>query len=421
MLAGRFRRRKVLVALSVTAITAAGVVTGVAYADSEPVDNSAQGGSLKLEDLNPAEREDVMEMAKQEGWSEQEAVNRIGWQQSFSKIAEKLETTYPDAFAGAEVTGNGTGAKIAFAGAVPAEAKKRVGSLPVKVQLIGGKGFSEAELNRILGQNMGVTGRKDVRSAVGSYDTDTGEISIKVEPEGRLSSASERAAMRDKLRPSQPKNKKIKVNLDVSDKSVGRTEAYMRGGGRLRTTSGAAHCTAAFTVRNSSGVRGISTAQHCAIGRRYLRYSNHGTSSYTTIGRKGTRSGDYGDVSWFGRGSYLPIARFYYTGGSTRPVSGSTIQYRGQTVCNYGLTTGRKCLTVHKRGVSYSYGGYSYRNLTAASRHVTAGGDSGGPWYYGHSAVGVHSGRVYVDGASRSVYSEVRHLRNGLGLRLLTT
>lgn len=61
------------------------------------------------------------------------------------------------------------------------------------------------------------------------------------------------------------------------------------------------------------------------------------------------------------------------------------------------------------------------KRFIAMNGGVTAGGDSGGPWYTGNYAVGVHKGTAYIGFGNRSVMTRVGNALSSLGLTLCTT
>lgn len=69
----------------------------------------------------------------------------------------------------------------------------------------------------------------------------------------------------------------------------------------------------------------------------------------------------------------------------------------------------------------YSDDGYRSDNVVAVDQHVTAPGDSGGPWYYGNAAEGVHLGSYKYYNAIRSIFTTVTRIQQFTNLRVLTS
>lgn len=58
--------------------------------------------------------------------------------------------------------------------------------------------------------------------------------------------------------------------------------------------------------------------------------------------------------------------------------------------------------------------------MTMVKEVITEPGDSGGPWFLGTTAYGIHSGRARVWFRLRSVFTPVALLREGLGVQAMT-
>jgi hypothetical protein len=81
------------------------------------------------------------------------------------------------------------------------------------------------------------------------------------------------------------------------------------------------------------------------------------------------------------------------------------------------MTTGSKCDEVYKMNFS----GATSDRLVAMKEWTTAGGDSGGPWFHGNTAYGVHKGSVElgIPKKLRSVFSQARYIDEGIGVNIL--
>lgn len=177
-------------------------------------------------DPSPTELEDIEFIAEQDGIPLDEAIARHGWQGCFGAVTSYLDERYSDEYAGAAIVDDGRGAWIAFKGDVPEEAAALVEAIPVTVELIGGKGFSEAELNELLpAVYYDVSSHEDVVAASGSYDIETGVITINAQPVESLTDPAQRERLREMLRPNQPANTAITVEVVIVDELGGVDEA----------------------------------------------------------------------------------------------------------------------------------------------------------------------------------------------------
>lgn len=141
-------------------------------------------------------------------------------------------------------------------------------------------------------------------------------------------------------------------------------------------------CTGGFVVQ-SLGVYGISTAHHCTTKPSTYDGSNLGTTSASS-----TR-----DVRWARFTSGTPQPVFRYGWGSYRTATASSNPVVGAAVCKFGTTTGNTCDVVVSSGHCVTYTGFpEFCGLYRTDNRDADGGDSGGPWYFGSRAHGIHSG-----------------------------
>ena len=160
-----------------------------------------------------AELVDIMWVAEELGISVEEGIFRFGWQNQFAAIATELEERYPDRFAGAAIVDSGCGAWIAFSGSVPDLAVELAGTLPVRVDLLGDRGFAERELVEALHEAyVPIAQHPDVLHASGGPDGETGVITIYAQPRGSTGPA-ERDELCARLRPRPPANPTITIQL----------------------------------------------------------------------------------------------------------------------------------------------------------------------------------------------------------------
>ncbi|NNH07180.1 trypsin-like serine protease [Cellulomonas fimi] len=84
---------------------------------------------------------------------------------------------------------------------------------------------------------------------------------------------------------------------------------------------------------------------------------------------------------------------FQYNFGQYRLVTSAGDAVVGGAVCKFGLTSGFSCDTVESKGNCTTYSGFpTFCGLFRTVNENASPGDSGGPWFYGNKAHGVHSG-----------------------------
>ncbi|MBW8485544.1 S1 family peptidase [Actinomadura parmotrematis] len=330
-------------------------------------------------------------------------------------MTAELQNAYPQEYSGAAIVGEGARAWIGFKGPIRARAVELARTLPVPVELIGGKGFSEKELNDAAIDTFDrVADRPDVATAESGYDITSGTVEVSAVPRDRLSSAGKRR-LPASLRPARTLAAgAVGVRVELVDEIGATPETSMNGGGFL---NGTILCTAGFTVRKGK-VRGIATAHHCSVKNSSFDFFNHNHKGhFTTVWLRGRHGGRYGDMSWYTSGSYKAVPYFYYAPNKRRQVKRYLFPSVGQKICNYGRTTSAKCDTVYKNGRCVKYAGLpKYCNLTATTHDRTRPGDSGGPWYWGNDAYGLHSGSMTISKHNRSLFTPVGEMYSAMGV-----
>ncbi|MFP3968692.1 S1 family peptidase [Actinomadura fulvescens] len=371
---------------------------------TSPRSGRANGDTLpdiKIDDLPLAELVDLRLIARTERIGLAEAIDRFSWQPRFQEAADQLRKDLPWDLAGASISDDGMRARFAFKGKVPVAAVRLARTLPTAVELIGGTGYSEADLDRVMNTaHAQVAGQGGFTRLQSSYDTDRGLITIEAQrPKGYASTTNAPAVPRSG-------NSNIKIEVKVTQlRPVRPADRYIRGGGLLNG------CTAGFPVKRiMTRETGISTAGHCASRRNtYRNHRIHGGS--TGIARKRTHQGASGDIAWYSRGKFSPSKSFYYDWNKSRWIHDrSGMPGKGTRICKFGRTTGASCAKVRHANVTVSSGGRTYQHMVIMNGGGVRPGDSGGPWYYGNRAFGITHG--YVGGTSRSVFTPAYLLQN---------
>lgn len=100
-------------------------------------------------EISEAELQDLQWIAGEEGWTLQEAIWRIQWQQHFGSVLHEIRETYPDQFAGGGILGEEgpRNVYIAFSGPVPDDVRNDPRLDHLDVEFRESAGFSEAELS----------------------------------------------------------------------------------------------------------------------------------------------------------------------------------------------------------------------------------------------------------------------------------
>ena len=213
----------------------------------------------------------------------------------------------------------------------------------------------------------------------------------------------------------------INVNYVVEDGRGLSIHATFMGGEKV------GDCTSGFTARQrSTGVYGIITAGHCDNS-----YDMHDVT-LTLVER---RHGPYVDAQFLS----IPTGSSHrlfdeFVCGRVLPcdVAGDVSRFRmmGSYICHYGRNSGNSCGTVndiyYRPPDSDSCEGECNNTFVAvAGPHLRAcNGDSGGPWYHGSAAYGIHGGgngkKDCVSENRFAYFSAIRDVENRLGVNILT-
>jgi hypothetical protein len=167
-------------------------------------------------------------------------------------------------------------------------------------------------------------------------------------------------------------------------------------------------CTSGFTVRNSAGTRGISTAGHCG--------NSQSLGGYALTLRGESYSGSY-DIQWHNASGHT-YPNTIKVSSSTRAITGTrsrTSQTVGSQVCKQGMTTGYTCGTINT--ISYcASGACTWVRVAGNGTNLSEGGDSGGPWFSGNTAYGSHTYGIGND----SAYMPVNYF-SGISVTIATS
>lgn len=368
--------------------------------------------------ITAAEMRDLRTIAEETGESLEDTVARVGWQQDFAMLVTALRKQYPAEIAGARIDADGH-PWIAFRDSIPDSAVDQVAryedtvfgeadeltsdGATFAVELRGDAGFSEVDLEEDLVQAHYAALKHDaVANASSAYDVATGRVLVQVEP-----SSADAHDLSDSVR-----SQIGKLGIDLSRvsveviKRVRQTEDAVWGGANMRT------CTSGFSVTKNGATDGISTSAHCSNDQSPLQGS--------TLTFQAAHEGNWGDIQWH-TSATIEADDFYGGSGSTnltdlRDVSGRGNAVEGQSLCRNGKTTYKHCDTVYQ--LNHCAGDVCH--LTAMTHDYAEGGDSGGPWYYGNTAYGIHRGSKYWFG-SRDVFMPQQYFDNAIAGLVVAT
>ncbi|GGS97997.1 hypothetical protein GCM10010156_65230 [Planobispora rosea] len=152
--------------------------------DFEGYDPAVTDPDVVIDGIPYAELVDLGAIAKSEGISYEEAIDRFGSQSSNSRVIDKLNEEFPDEISGVRyVDDDQRGLRVGFKGPVPTRAIELARTLPMEVTLIGGKGFSALELRRAQDTVVSwLRSRPEVVTMMAHSDEETGQVKVTVQP-----------------------------------------------------------------------------------------------------------------------------------------------------------------------------------------------------------------------------------------------
>lgn len=157
------------------------------------------------------------------------------------------------------------------------------------------------------------------------------------------------------------------------------------------------NCSIGFAATDPSGGKHFVTAGHCTNDANQAAYGESGqrnrigTSNVGGSRSVNAREGDMGVVAVTEPGWTLsPVVNTW--GSPAVTVTGSKEALVGEAVCHTGNTAPKfECGTVNSVNQTVDYGNVVIDGLTLTTA-CSQGGDSGGAWLSGASAIGLHSG-----------------------------
>ncbi|MGX1932776.1 S1 family peptidase [Microbacterium resistens] len=326
---------------------------------------------------------------------------------SFSRVVDRIREGFPEDFGAAEVAADQRSGWIAFKEGVPAGAEDAVANLP-GVSLREGHGLSEREIDTsvdLLFHSLLETHGSGFPVTVYPVPRDR-EIVVEYSPSliVRFSAEAVEKSMRTAARVIDFGSFSLRSEA-VED---GMVAEVLQHGARVLAQA----CTGAFPVKHKYGPElGIFTAGHCPGTGSYDGIANafHDPVPYSLSTSPGSGGGDF---RWNHSKYGLSGQTFIGHQRQLRVFNTHAYAVVGQFVCKYGKNTDWGCSNVAECGVrsnsrvpdtgqTYPVGG-----LCRTQQTITVAGDSGGPWYSGTTALGIHHGSAVSGG---SAFSQVRN------------
>lgn len=155
----------------------------------------------------------------------------------------------------------------------------------------------------------------------------------------------------------------------------------------------------------TDGTKGLVTADHCPNS---MSYSGRHVLKY-----KRSVDKNVGDVQYMSSTESVGRA-FYYGVGKYRKVKSRGSPSEDLYLCKFGRKSGKTCDKVRDAFTCRNL----YCHLVSMDNRKAAPGDSGGPWFYGTRAYGVHSGYHTSWFKKRDQWSALTRTLGNLGTKL---
>lgn len=377
--------------------------------DAELGPGDAEEETADLEDgvaEDDRDRPDAAAAAKAVGVSAEEMLAMAPVMEAFGDYVGALRDAIPERVAAARIVYHPALAlQLAFVGEAPPEATTlRPKSLSsANIELVSGAPYSEVELQaraRKVHAALRAQGYTAIRTGTDGF---RGVVQARVAPvpgaSAKLAGIGAAKAVAD-----------AEGDTEVSLASPGdfSAQAGLRGGTKLDPG-----CTSAFSVKRD-GERGLATAGHCSP----TQYGGPGPAWPLISSTK--HQGSLGDMRVY-RTAGTELPSFYSgDGAGPRPVKkvrATNSIITGEAMCFNGRVNQYECARVADPSMSCDFPDDSAGTiglLVEMEEVVTASGDSGGPWFLGSEAIGIHTGRC-----GGSVFSKVGHLKAATGWSVL--
>lgn len=328
---------------------------------------------------------------------------------NFNLLVTEIDLNYSEFYSTASFSDEkGSPPRIAFSGEVPPEAQELIDTSGLKIDVVSNSGISESERARI----DDTISTKLAQAHIAASCEQSSVVTVSP-ADGTTEVLTACDALAEKFNDVQ-----AKTPLDVPPVTFIAAEnnpvepEVMSGGTKLTS------CTAGFTVRNDrTREKGITTANHCNDTQTY-----EGTTPLTLKG--------YGlpiqlDFQWH-MGNRTVWSHFVATKVNgvqqNRLQTGSALPTHFSTICKYGQVTGYGCSPVRSGPHTVlSSDGHTYKQIYTTNSYITASGDSGGPWFTGNTAVGIHHGSFFPNNGdpTRSSFTPLVRVEQQTDLRLL--
>ncbi|MGN9914704.1 S1 family peptidase [Phytohabitans sp. LJ34] len=360
------------------------------------------------------ERQDLERLAQRTGEPLGAILTRQARSGEMNRALARVNEVTPGIIAAAELREDGI-YRVYVKKASPQQMDAaRAGLAHLPVSIVGDRRYSNADLTKVLPS---LSRFLDVASP------DVYEVSYDAAMDHFVATASATGAK--DVREAYPTQRDglvdvagMPVELVVKETPPDATaETTVVGGAGLNTRDGDVFrpsCTGGFTVRTTTAV-GTLTAGHCP---NFLHYGSERILSFAAECDPTSSTCERGDMQWHATASIAPRFRAYSS--VYRDVHTVGFPVVGETACHYGIGTGDGvCGTIRQANTCLRLDAPDFEatrlcNAATMTADISEDGDSGGPWFYGNTALGIHHGQYRYAGEAQSVsaFTQTANLRD---------
>jgi hypothetical protein len=364
--------------------------------------------------LSAEERQDLERLAQRTGEPLSAILKRQAHSGGMSRALARIDQVTPGIIAAAEIGEDGT-YRVYVKKASPQQMDAvRTGLAHLPVTVVGERRYSNADLTKVLPSLSQLLDAASPDVYEVSYDAATDHFVATVSPNAVKDLHAVYPTQRDGLVDVAGMPVELVVKATPSDSTP---ETTVVGGAGLNTYYGGVFqpaCTGGFTVRTATAV-GTLTAGHCP---NFLYYGSERILSFAAECDPTSSSCENGDMQWHATASIAPRFRAY--NNEYRDVDTVGFPVVGETACHYGIGSGDGvCGTVRQANTCLrldwpEFVATRLCNAATMTADISEPGDSGGPWFFGGIALGIHHGQYQYAGENRTVsaFTQTANLRN---------
>lgn len=400
----------VLLMLAILTPIAAGATT----TQSQP--GISQGARQAATDVT----QDAQLIAEEYGVPVETVLERLWHEEVVSALIEGWASLYPDGYAGAyHADGFVAASVVMWVGTVPEAVLAQAAPYGLSLSFDTSSPISASAYDQLTRDAAALLASNGHNEAIVEPSPMTKSLAILIRADDLAAPGLD--ATEKHLKTLLPEGITSNV-MEKDGQLVDSTAAVFHGGTRIhRAWTSRQRCTSAFTVTRGR-TSGLLTAGHCD---GMTRYKIPFDGRVRVLTEQGMHEGVQGDIGWYSfSGTPSPV---FYTGSGRydkRTLTGMQRESsfsRHQTVCFYGRSSNNSdCGKLDTWNLCILDNGIQYCNLARVTlkRVSVQKGDSGGPWYLGHRAVGITMGRRAGD-AKIAYFTPVEAALNRYGLRLV--